>query len=159
VSDREKTAKPLYKERVLPNIGTFAATFVFLPSAVVVSEPFDISVGILVGAIGVAIIWALLVLKAPSVRVSNGNLTVNQVSIPVELLGEPEVVTKREIFDERGPNLDSRAHKVFQGTVKTALKIPIMDHEDSTPYWLISSKKPEKFAQAIKNARNHTLNR
>jgi hypothetical protein len=159
VSELEKTVKPVFKERVLPNIGTFAATFVFLPSAVVISEPFDISVGIIVGATGVAIFWALLVLKAPSIRVSNGNLAVNHVSIPLELLGEPEVVTKQEIFDERGPKLDSRAHKVFQGTVKTALKIPIMDHEDSTPYWLISSKKPEKFAQAIKNARNHTLNR
>jgi hypothetical protein len=159
VSELEKTAKPIYKERVLPNIGTFAATFVLLPSAVVISEPFEISVGIVVGAIGVAIIWSLLVLKAPSIRVSNGHLAVNQVSIPLELLGEPEVVTKQEIFDERGPKLDSRAHTVFQGTVKTALKIPIMDPEDSTPYWLISSRRPDKFAQALKNIRNHTLNR
>jgi hypothetical protein len=159
VTDLETSDKTLYRERVLPNFGTFAATFVFLPSAVVVSEPFDVRVGFVIGVIGVSIIWSLLILKAPRIHVSRTDLTVNQVSVPLSLIGDPIEISKKQIFDERGPGLELSAHKVFQGTVKTALRIPILDPQDQTPYWLISSRHPGKFAQALKKPRNHTLNK
>lgn len=155
----ETSYKPLYRERVLPNIGTFAATFVLLPSAVVISEPFDLRVGLLVGVIGVSLIWGVLVVKAPLIQVSSKELMVNSVSIPLSLIGDPIVIDKNAIFDERGPKLDPAAHKVFQGAIKSAIKIPILDPEDKTPYWLISTRNPGKLLRALKDSRNHTLNK
>lgn len=152
MTELKSSDKPLYSERVLPNIGTFVATFVFLPSAAIVSEPFDVRVGLVIGVFGVLIIWALLFVKAPRIQVSRTDLKVNQVSIPLTLVGEPITISKNEIFEERGPKLKLEAHKVFQGTVTTALKIPILDPEDPTPYWLISTRNPGKFAQAIKRS-------
>lgn len=152
MSEPGKPELALYQERVVPNLGTFAAVFVLLPSTVIISEPFDIRVGLVVGLIGVLTIWGLLLLRAPQIRVTKDGLQVGRVSIPRTLIGEPVAIGKAEIFAERGPNLDPAAFKVFQGTVKTAIKIPIVDADDPTPYWLVSTRNPAKLAEVLRSS-------
>lgn len=152
MSEPGKPELALYQERVVPNLGTFAAVFVLLPSTVIISEPFDIRVGLVVGLIGVLTIWGLLLLRAPQIRVTKDGLQVGRVSIPRTLIGEPVAIGKAEIFAERGPNLDPAAFKVFQGTVKTAIKIPIVDADDPTPYWLVSTRNPAKLVEVLKSS-------
>ncbi len=149
MSEPEKPESPLYKERVLPNFGTFAAVFALLPSIAIISEPFDIRIGLAVGVVVVITIWTLLILRAPTIELSQLELRVGRVGIFRNLIGEAEVISKDRIFLERGPNLDPGAHKVFQGSVKTAIKIAILDPEDPTPYWLISTRKPDKLAELL----------
>ena len=149
MSEPEKPESPLYKERVLPSFGTFAAVFALLPSIAIISEPFDIRIGLAVGVVVVITIWTLLILRAPTIELSQLELRVGRVGIFRNLIGEAEVISKDRIFLERGPNLDPGAHKVFQGSVKTAIKIAILDPEDPTPYWLISTRKPDKLAELL----------
>ena len=149
MSEPEKPESPLYKERVLPNFGTFAAVFALLPSIAIISEPFDIRIGLAVGVVVVITIWTLLILRAPTIELSQLELRVGRVGIFRNLIGEAEVISKDRIFLERGPSLDPGAHKVFQGSVKTAIKIAILDPEDPTPYWLISTRKPDKLAELL----------
>ena len=134
---------------MLPNFGTFAAVFALLPSIAIISEPFDIRIGLAVGVVVVITIWTLLILRAPTIELSQLELRVGRVGIFRNLIGEAEVISKDRIFLERGPNLDPGAHKVFQGSVKTAIKIAILDPEDPTPYWLISTRKPHKLAELL----------
>lgn len=134
---------------MLPNFGTFAAVFALLPSIAIISEPFDIRIGLAVGVVVVITIWTLLILRAPTIELSQLELRVGRVGIFRNLIGEAEVISKDRIFLERGPNLDPGAHKVFQGSVKTAIKIAILDPEDPTPYWLISTRKPDKLAELL----------
>ena len=150
MSEPGKTKSPLYKERVLPNFGTFAAIFALLPSLTIVSEPFDVRIGLAIGIVVVITIWTLLIFRAPTIELSNLKLKVGRVGIFRNLIGQAEVISKDRIFLERGPNLDPGAHKVFQGSVKTAIKIAILDPEDPTPYWLISTRKPHKLAELLK---------
>jgi hypothetical protein len=152
VSEPEKHESPLYKERVLPNFGTFAAIFALLPSIAIIAEPFDIRIGLALGVVAVITIWTLLILRAPRIELSQLELKVGRVAILRSLIGEVEVISKEGIFLERGPNLDPGAHKVFQGSVKTAIKIPITDPEDPTPYWLISTREPNKLAALLKKS-------
>jgi hypothetical protein len=91
----------------------------------------------------------LLVFRAPRIQVSKNHLRVGRVSIARNLVGTPQAIDKSEIFAERGPNLDPAAHKVFQGSVKTAVKIPVTDPEDPTPYWLVSTRNPKKLVEAL----------
>ena len=149
MSEPEKPESLLYKERVLPNFGTFAAVFALLPSLTIVSEPFDIRIGLAIGIVVVITIWTLLIFRAPTIELSNLKLKVGRVGIFRNLIGQAEVISKDRIFLERGPNLDPGAHKVFQGSVKTAIKIAILDPEDPTPYWLISTRKPHKLAELL----------
>lgn len=133
----------------MPNFGTFAAVFALLPSIAIISEPFDIRIGLAVGVVVVITIWTLLILRAPTIELSQLELRVGRVGIFRNLIGEAEVISKDRIFLERGPNLDPGAHKVFQGSVKTAIKIAILDPEDPTPYWLISTRKPDKLVELL----------
>ena len=150
MAEPEKTEQALYSERVVPNLGTFVAVFVLLPSTVIIAEPFNVWVGFVVGVLGVGSIWALLIFRAPRIIVSRTEIRVGSVSISKKLIGEARVILKDEIFAERGPNLDPAAFKVFQGTVKTAIKIPINDPDDPTPYWLVSTRNPVELAAALK---------
>jgi hypothetical protein len=149
VSELGKPDMAIYKERVTPNLGTFAAVFVLLPSTVIISEPFDLRVGLAIGLVGVLGIWGLLVFRSPQIRVTKDSLSAGRASIPRHLIGEPEAIYKDEIFAERGPKLDPAAYKVFQGSVRTAIKVPISDPDDPTPYWLVSTRNPAKLVKIL----------
>jgi hypothetical protein len=121
-----------------------------LPAVTLVSEPFDYRIGIAVGLILVMSIWAALFFLAPVIQVGSSHLTVARAKIPRNLLGNIEEIAKNQIFSERGPKLDPAAHKVFQGTVKTAIKITVNDPNDPTPYWIISTRKPAQLAEVLR---------
>ena len=135
---------------MLPNLGTFVAISTLLPAVTLVSEPFDFRVGIILGSALVLAIWAALFFLAPVIRVGKTTLSVGRASIPRQLVGKIDEITKDQIFQERGPRLDPAAYKVFQGTVKAAIKIEIKDPNDPTPYWIISTRKPSQLATVLK---------
>jgi hypothetical protein len=121
-----------------------------LPAVTLVSEPFDYRIGIVVGLVLVISIWAALFFLAPVIQVGNSNLVVGHAEIPRNLLGKIEEIGKDQIFSERGPNLDPAAYRVFQGTVKTAVKIALNDPNDPTPYWIISTRKPAQLTETLR---------
>jgi hypothetical protein len=150
VPNPKPTEPIVYRERVRPNLGTFIAVATLLPAVTLVSEPFDYRIGIAVGLILVMSIWAALFFLAPVIQVGSSHLTVARAKIPRNLLGNIEEIAKDQIFSERGPKLDPAAHKVFQGTVKTAIKISLNDPNDPTPYWIISTRKPAQLAEVLR---------
>ena len=141
----------VYQERVRPNFGTFLATAALIPAITLVSEPFDFRIGLIIGSVLVLAIWWTMFFLSPVIRVREKSLSVGVVSIPRSLLGRIEVIAKDQIFQERGPKLEPAAFKVFQGTVKTAVKIEISDPSDPTPYWIISTRKPIQLASALES--------
>jgi hypothetical protein len=150
VPNPKPTEPIIYRERVRPDLGTFIAVATLLPAVTLVSEPFDYRIGIAVGLILVISIWAALFFLAPVIKVGSSHLTVARAKIPRNLLGKIEEIAKDEIFSERGPKLDPAAYKVFQGTVKTAIKISLNDPNDPTPYWIISTRKPAQLAEVLR---------
>ena len=150
MSNPKPTEPIFFRERVRPNLGTFIAVATLLPAVTLVSEPFDYRIGIAVGLVLVLSIWAVLYFLAPVIQVGRSFLTVGRAKIPRNLLGNTEEIAKDQIFSERGPNLDPAAYKVFQGTVKTAIKITVNDPDDPTPYWIISTRKPAQLANLLK---------
>jgi hypothetical protein len=150
VSSQKPTEPILYQERVRPNIGTFVAVSPLLPAVTLVSEPFNFRVGFVIGSVLVLAIWGALFFLAPVIKVGKTTFSVGRASIPRSLLGKIDEIAKEQIFQERGPKLDPAAYKVFQGTVKTALKIALKDSNDPTPYWIISTRKPTQLATVLK---------
>ena len=150
MTNPKPTEPILYKERVRPNLGTFAAVAILLPAVTLVSEPFDFRIGLALSVLLVLGIWAALYFYSPVIRVGREFLTVGRASIPRSLLGKIVEIPKDQIFFERGPGLDPASYKVLQGTVKTAVKIMIKDPEDPTPYWIISTRKPSQLATVLK---------
>ena len=52
-----------------------------------------------------------------------------------------------------GPGLDARAHLCLRGWVRPGLRLDLVDPQDPTPYWLVSSRRPERLLEAVQEAR------
>jgi hypothetical protein len=56
-----------------------------------------------------------------------------------------------------GVEADARAHLVLRPYVKTAVEITLDDPDDPVPYWLVSTRHPQRLAAALQDAASSTL--
>lgn len=83
------------------------------------------------------------------IKVGNNELTVNNARIERQYLGKVEVFTAEQMRQWRGPLSDPAAFMALRFWVSTGVRIEINDPKDSTPYWLISSKRAQPLAAAL----------
>ena len=57
----------------------------------------------------------------------------------------------------RAVEADARAHLVLRPYVKTAVEITLDDPDDPVPYWLVSTRNPQRLAAAMQEAASSTL--
>ncbi len=142
-----------HDERLWPSVGMWALV-PLLASGVAVSL---FPVGPLVAALGVLVAVAAagtgLLLAAAPVQVRDGRFVAGPASIPVTLLGTPEPLHGQDARHARGPGLDARAYLLLRGWVQPMLRVPVLDPEDPTPYWLVGTRRPDDLARAIEAAR------
>lgn len=87
------------------------------------------------------------------IRVVGGFLVAGEARIPVEALGEPEVLVPEEARAWRTHKADPRAFMLLRAYVPQALRIPVTDPDDPTPYVYLSTREPERVAAALRSAR------
>ena len=144
---------PEYREKLWPSPWLFIIIALVIPASLLVFLPISLLVGVLTAAglyLGSA---ALLVLASPTVRVSGGVLTAGRATIETTLLGDAVPFEGAEATLERGQRLDARAWLLLRGWVPHVVRIPLQDPTDPAPYWLISSRTPQKMAAAINGSR------
>ena len=139
----------VYRERLMPTVWMYIFIALVIPATLLVFLPISPPVGIAVavllylGAIG------SLIYTAPVIAVAGGELRAGRAHIPVSLLGEPVAFRGEEATLERGRRLDARAFLCIRGWVKPVVRIPVTDPADPVPYWLVSTRTPEKLIAAI----------
>ncbi|HEX7306128.1 DUF3093 domain-containing protein [Lentzea sp.] len=89
-------------------------------------------------------------LGSTKVEVAGGELRAGEAHIPLELLGEAEIVAPEHKRRTMGPELDPAAYVVHRGWVKPLVRVRVDDPEDPTPYWVISTRHPEELVAAIR---------
>ncbi|TGO04813.1 DUF3093 domain-containing protein [Serinibacter arcticus] len=55
-----------------------------------------------------------------------------------------------------GPGSDARAYLAHRGWIRTAVRVRVLDPQDPTPYWLISTRRPAELAAALVSVRPPT---
>ncbi len=85
---------------------------------------------------------------AMKITITESELRINHAHIELQYITSMEEIKKDQIRSERGPNLDPAAFLSLRFWVSSAVKITIKDERDSTPYWLVSSKKAKAFIKA-----------
>jgi hypothetical protein len=90
-----------------------------------------------------------LVRTSPRVEVQGGELRAGAAHIPVTLLARPRALDAAATRAELGPALDARAHVCLRGWVPTAVRVDVVDPQDPTPYWIVSTRRPEELARAL----------
>ena len=130
-----------------------------------------------VGVVGVGSVWTALAVAAPwwvatagglvtatlvaggllasSVRVGvrDGEVVAGAAHVPLRHCGAVTPLDADGARRARGPDADANAFLVLRPWVATAVKVEITDPADPTPYWLVSTREPERFATAAGAAR------
>lgn len=87
------------------------------------------------------------------IRVVGDALVAGDAKIPVSALGEPEILVPEEARAWRTYKADARAFMLLRSYIPTALRIPVTDPVDPTPYLYLSTREPERLAAALEAAR------
>lgn len=142
-----------YRERLWPSPWLFLATALVLPATLLVFWPISIPAGIVVAiALYAGCVVALLATAAP-VEVADGRLRAGRARLPVELIGQLTHAVGEEAFLERGQRLDARAWLLLRGWIDPVVRVELRDEHDPTPYWLISTRRPQQLIAAIEAAK------
>ena len=73
-------------------------------------------------------------------------------TLPLGEAGEVVALDEKQAALLRGPRADPAAHLFLRPYVKRAVYIGLADPTDGVPYWLISTRHPDRLTAAIGNA-------
>lgn len=139
----------LYREKLWASAWLYLAMALVMPASLLVFLPINVAVGIVVAVVLYGGCVAILVLASPTIVVTDGALVAGRASLPLRFVGTATPFREPEATLERGRNLDARAWLLIRGWVGPVVKVENTDPDDPTPYWLVSSRKPEELASAL----------
>jgi hypothetical protein len=142
-----------YRERMFPAPWIWAAGALMAGLVSLVASPFGPAIALVTAVIAVIVIGAVLVVWSPVVAVRGGELVAGRAHVPVGLLGEATVLDAVAMRQELGRGLDVRAFLCIRGWIPSGLRVALHDPDDPTPYWLLSSRRPESLAAALGRVR------
>jgi hypothetical protein len=144
---------PDYRERLWPSPWIYISSLLLVPASILVLAPVSLPAGIVTGVVLYLAVVGSLSLTAPVIEVADGRLRAGRAQIPLEQTGAAYGADGDAARIERGTGLDVRAFLVIRGWVHGVTRIPVTDPADPTPYWLVSSRRPNELAAAINGSR------
>jgi hypothetical protein len=75
---------------------------------------------------------------------------VGRARLPLDVVDGVDVVARGERRAALGPGLDARAHLAIRSWIPTAVRIHLGDPTDPTPYWVVSTRQPQRLAAEIR---------
>ncbi|KAA9153353.1 DUF3093 family protein [Amycolatopsis acidicola] len=84
------------------------------------------------------------------IAVADGELRAGKARLPLEYVGEVEVIAQDRKRKALGPELDPAAFVAHRGWVGPLLRVHLTDPRDPTPYWVLSSRRPEALAELLR---------
>ncbi|TCO52513.1 DUF3093 domain-containing protein [Actinocrispum wychmicini] len=84
------------------------------------------------------------------VRVTDDELWVGDAHLPFRFVGEIQVLNAHEKRPALGRDLDPAAYVQHRGWIPMALRVELTDPDDPTPYWIFSTRSPEKLAELLR---------
>ncbi|UUT35368.1 DUF3093 domain-containing protein [Microbacterium elymi] len=148
-----------YRERLTPSLWVIVSAAVAAPMATMVFVPFDQTLALVIGILVAVAIIAALLTAAPVVEVRDGLLRAGRARIPVEMLGEVTWFTGPEARELRGPGLPRGAWHLIRGGIDGAIRVGVIDPDDPTPSWVVSSRTPDRLAAAVRRAQARAADR
>lgn len=87
------------------------------------------------------------------IRVVSGLLIAGDAKIPVNALGAAQVLEGEEARAWRTYRADLRAHMLMRSYITAAVRVEVTDPDDPTPYVYLSTRSPQRLADALTAAR------
>lgn len=86
-----------------------------------------------------------------AIEVDETELRVGGAHLEHRFIGKIQNLSNEDIRRVRTRDADHRAYLAIRFWVNTGVQLFVSDERDSTPYWLISSKKGAELIKALKN--------
>jgi len=138
-----------YTEKLWPAWWIWAVIIAGGGALALAFAPISVLWSSVVGAVFILIMTILTVMSIAKIEVSPERVSVGRASIEREFIGEFSSHRKDDAFFERGRGLNGTAFMCFRGWIDPVVKMEITDERDATPYWLVSTRHPEKFVAAL----------
>jgi hypothetical protein len=90
---------------------------------------------------------------AVRLAVRDGELRAGRAHIPLALCGPVEPLDAEQARRVGGADADARAYLLLRPYVATAVRVGIDDPKDPVPYWLVSTRHPDRLAAAVRAGR------
>ncbi|AMM20938.1 hypothetical protein AX769_13345 [Frondihabitans sp. PAMC 28766] len=142
-----------YRERLSPPPLVYLALLMVVPASVLVFLPINIPVGWLVGIVLFFGFGIALWFGSPVLRIDDEGFHAGRAVLYPAEIGTAAAFLAEDATAERGVRLDARAWTLFRGWVHPVLKIELTDLTDPAPYWLVSTRHPQKLSRAIDSIR------
>lgn len=142
-----------YTEKLWPNFWAWVIVLGISAAGILIFIPIsELAGGI--AFFGLLILQTiLLITSTPKIEVTQETLQVGRAVIEHQFIGEVEVYTGEAATEQRGIKLNGLAYLCIRGWIKDVVKIEVTDPADRTPYWLASSRYPERLAAALRAAK------
>lgn len=144
---------PTYHERLWPSPLLMVILLLLVPAVTMIVFPLNPSLAIPIAIAVYLIIAGSLVLMSPTLSIRDNQLLAGNARVPVALLGEVELLDEKSLKRVIGTDADARAYLVVRGHLHRGVKVHLRDASDPTPYWVLTTRRPQELAQAINEAK------
>jgi hypothetical protein len=100
---------------------------------------------------------AIFISAAVVISIDAREIRIGRASIEHAYIASSRALAAEEARQRAGVGADARAHLVLRPYVRTAVEITLDDPEDPVPYWLVSTRRPQQLAEALREAASSTL--
>lgn len=142
----------LFHERLHPGPFVVCIAIIFGVLLGAILTPLSEIVGIATAITLGAFFPALLVASSPVVEVREDVVAAGPARIEVDVLGEPRILNKADFEKILGPDIRPLDFRVVRGWISIGVEVPVIDPDDPTPALVLSLRRPEDFALALKAA-------
>ena len=126
--------------------GTMLVASLWLALVVALPQP----VAWTLSGCALALLAALLVpYGSARIEVSSSGFRAGRARIGAEHLGVAAALDPEETRRTAGREADARAYLLLRPYVPRAVRVEITDPQDPTPYWLVSTRRPDALAAAL----------
>src|SRR3954447_13819964 len=143
-----------YDERLGVPLRWWALATMFLATillAFLVATPMWVAFTV-TGVLVALTVAAFVSYGAARLSVRDGVLSAGRAQIDVAHVGEVTVLDAEAARFLAGRDADARAYLVLRPYLRRAVRVDIADPADPTPYWLLSTRRPERLAGAVREA-------
>jgi hypothetical protein len=95
----------------------------------------------------------LVSLSSFAVTVRADGLHVGAAHLPATAIGPAAALDRDQVRRARGAGSDPRAYYPLRSYVPTAVQVVVADADDPVPFWLVSTRHPQRLASALSTAR------
>lgn len=88
------------------------------------------------------------------VEVGPEGLRAGRAVLPLSAVGAVTALDGDDARTARGRDLDPAAYLVIRGYVPAVVRVEVADDTDPVPYWLMSTRRPERLVAVLEAARD-----